>query len=348
MAFIEVKNLTKAYGDLVVLPNLSCEMEEGTLNTLLGASGSGKSTLLRSIAGLEDIQEGEIYIDGVNVTDVPTKDRKVGMVFQNYALFPNLTVLDNVAFGLDINGEDKATSRDKCRAMIKRVGLEGKEDVYPENLSGGQQQRVALARSLVTEPKALFLDEPLSALDAKIRQELRYLIKELQEEFKITVVLVTHDQEEAMVMSDKIFVMDRGKIVQVGTPIDVYEAPATDFVASFVGNHNLFNADEFEQLTGERIDTDGLIAIRPETIMGSKPRLDIPYYEMDATIVRGTMNGTFIRSWLDVNGQTLITDQLNKSTNIAPDGTQIRIYVYKEEVIVVGKHKARQVQRPWL
>ena len=138
MAFIEVKNLKKAYGKNVVIPDLSCEMEEGTLNTLLGASGSGKSTLLRSMAGLEDIQGGEIYIDGVNVTNLPTKDRNVGMVFQNYALFPNLTVLENVAFGLDIRGDDKEQARQKCREMIKRVGLSGKEDAYPENLSGGQ------------------------------------------------------------------------------------------------------------------------------------------------------------------------------------------------------------------
>lgn len=347
MAFIEVKNLKKAYGKNVVIPDLSCEMEEGTLNTLLGASGSGKSTLLRSMAGLEDIQGGEIYIDGVNVTNLPTKDRNVGMVFQNYALFPNLTVLENVAFGLDIRGDDKEQARQKCREMIKRVGLSGKEDAYPENLSGGQQQRVALARSLVTEPKALFLDEPLSALDAKIRVELRELIKELQEELKITVILVTHDQEEAMVMSEKIFVMENGKIVQQGSPIEIYESPSTNFVAGFVGNHNLLTAEEFERISGDRLDTDSLIAIRPETIMAKIYDTDIPYYEFDAKVLRSSMNGSIIRYYLDVNGIHMIADQLNKQSNLVEDGTNLKIYLYKDELILVGKTVARDVKRQW-
>lgn len=347
MAFIEVKNLKKAYGKNVVIPDLSCEMEEGTLNTLLGASGSGKSTLLRSMAGLEDIQGGEIYIDGVNVTNLPTKDRNVGMVFQNYALFPNLTVLENVAFGLDIRGDDKEQARQKCREMIKRVGLSGKEDAYPENLSGGQQQRVALARSLVTEPKALFLDEPLSALDAKIRVELRELIKELQEELKITVILVTHDQEEAMVMSEKIFVMENGKIVQQGSPIEIYESPSTNFVAGFVGNHNLLTSEEFERISGDRLDTDSLIAIRPETIMAKIYDTNIPYYEFDAKVLRSSMNGSIIRYYLDVNGIHMIADQLNKQSNLVEDGTNLKIYLYKDELILVGKTVARDVKRQW-
>ncbi|WP_295882997.1 ABC transporter ATP-binding protein [uncultured Anaerococcus sp.] len=345
MAFIEVKNLKKAYGKNIVIPDLSCEMQEGTLNTLLGASGSGKSTLLRSMAGLEDIQGGEIYIDGVNVTNLPTKDRNVGMVFQNYALFPNLTVLDNVAFGLDIRGDDKEQARQKCREMIKRVGLSGKEDAYPENLSGGQQQRVALARSLVTEPKALFLDEPLSALDAKIRVELRELIKELQEELKITVILVTHDQEEAMIMSEKIFVMENGQIVQEGSPIEVYESPRTNFVAGFVGNHNLLTSDEFEKISGDHIETKGLIAIRPETIMTKIYDTESPYYEFDARVLRSSMNGSIIRYYLDVNGINIVADQLNKQSNLVEDGTEMKIYLYKDELILVGKTIARDVKK---
>ncbi len=347
MAFIEVKNLKKAYGKNIVIPDLSCEMQEGTLNTLLGASGSGKSTLLRSMAGLEDIQGGEIYIDGVNVTNLPTKDRNVGMVFQNYALFPNLTVLDNVAFGLDIRGDDKEQARQKCREMIKRVGLSGKEDAYPENLSGGQQQRVALARSLVTEPKALFLDEPLSALDAKIRVELRELIKELQEELKITVILVTHDQEEAMIMSEKIFVMENGQIVQEGSPIEVYESPRTNFVAGFVGNHNLLTSDEFEKISGDHIETKGLIAIRPETIMTKIYDTESPYYEFDARVLRSSMNGSIIRYYLDVNGINIVADQLNKQSNLVEDGTEMKIYLYKDELILVGKTIARDVKKQW-
>ena len=347
MAFIEVKNLKKAYGKNVVIPDLSCQMEEGSLNTLLGASGSGKSTLLRSIAGLEDIQDGEIYIDGVNVTNLPTKDRNVGMVFQNYALFPNLTVLENVVFGLDIRGDNKQESRQKSRKMIKRVGLEGKEDAYPENLSGGQQQRVALARSLVTEPKALFLDEPLSALDAKIRVELRELIKELQEELKITVILVTHDQEEAMIMSDKIFVMEDGKIVQKGSPVDIYESPATNFVAGFVGNHNLLTTKEFEDISGDRLELNSLLAIRPETIMTKIYDTDTPYYEFDAKVLRSSMNGSIIRYYLDVNGIHMIADQLNKASNKINDGENIKIYLYKDELILVGADKKSEDKIQW-
>lgn len=347
MAFIEVKNLKKAYGKNLVIPDLSCRMEEGTLNTLLGASGSGKSTLLRSIAGLEGIQGGEIYIDGVNVTNLPTRDRNVGMVFQNYALFPNLTVLENVAFGLDIRGDDKEASKQKSREMIKRVGLAGKEDAYPQNLSGGQQQRVALARALVTEPKALFLDEPLSALDAKIRVELRELIKELQEELKITVILVTHDQEEAMVMSEKIFVMENGNVVQEGSPIDIYECPSTNFVAGFVGNHNLLTPEEFERISGDRLEFDNLIAIRPETIMTKIYDTNTPFYEFDAKILRSSMNGSIIRYYLDVKGIHLIADQLNKTSNKIKDGENIKIYLYKDELILVGKTISSKASSKW-
>ncbi len=273
MAYIEVKNLTKSYGNTTVIENISVTMEEGTLTTLLGASGSGKSTLLRCIAGLESIDSGQILIDGKDVTDIEPRFRNVGMVFQHYALFPNMTVLENVMFGLRLKGVSNTAKAEK---MIGIVGLKGKENSYPKNLSGGQQQRVAFARSLVVEPKVLFLDEPLSALDSKIRLELRSLIKEIQYRLGITMVLVTHDQEEAMTMSEKIYIMANGTIEQKGSPSEIYRHPKTPYVARFIGNHNLFYRDGIERITSEPFPKIHLVAIRPETLTVIQPA--VPHY----------------------------------------------------------------------
>lgn len=330
MAFIEVKQLTKSYGNNTVISSISVEMEEGSLTTLLGASGSGKSTLLRCIAGLETIDEGQIFIDGKDVTTLEPRQRKIGMVFQHYALFPNMTVLENVSFGLKMKGQ---SDLDKAKEMLQLVGLKGKEDAYPQNLSGGQQQRVALARSLVVEPKVLLLDEPLSALDAQIRIELRHLIKKIQQRLGITIILVTHDQEEAMTMSDKIYIMADGNIEQAGTPSEIYRHPKTHYVAQFIGNHNLLTGRQFQLLTGEDAIRGDLLAIRPETLAVIVPKK--PHYVFQGKVKYMSMLGSVLRFWIDINGQEIIMDQLNRSIYFKEPGTVFELYLPKDDIILV-------------
>ena len=330
MAYIEVKNLTKSYGNTTVIENISVTMEEGTLTTLLGASGSGKSTLLRCIAGLESIDSGQILIDGKDVTDIEPRFRNVGMVFQHYALFPNMTVLENVMFGLRLKGVSNTA---KAENMIGIVGLKGKENSYPKNLSGGQQQRVAFARSLVVEPKVLFLDEPLSALDSKIRLELRSLIKEIQYRLGITMVLVTHDLEEAMTMSEKIYIMANGTIEQKGSPSEIYRHPKTPYVARFIGNHNLFYRDGIERITSEPFPKIHLVAIRPETLTVIQPA--VPHYTFHTVVKRTSMLGSVLRFWLEVNSEEIIMDQLNRSAFFKDPGDSLTVYLIKEDMIVV-------------
>ena len=226
-----------------VLNNISLTLKKGEFATLLGQSGCGKSTLLRSIAGLEGVDVGRILIDGKDITNLSPRQREVGMVFQSYALFPNMTVFDNIAYGLKMKKVKNIKSR--VKKMIDMVDLIGKEESYPHQLSGGQQQRVALARALVMEPKVLLLDEPLSALDAKIRKSLQKELKRIQKELDITTIFVTHDQEEAMTMSDRIFVMNKGKVVQSGSPSEIYTSPVNTFVAKFIGNYNVCNMEVF-------------------------------------------------------------------------------------------------------
>lgn len=334
MSYIEIKNLTKSYGDNVVLKDLSLKMKEGTLNTLLGPSGSGKSTLLRSIAGLEAIDSGQVIIDGRDVTNAEPKDRNLGMVFQHYALFPNLNVLDNVKFGLNIKGRESAEEiEQRAQKMVHLVGLSGKEKSYPKELSGGQQQRVALARSLVTEPDVLLLDEPLSALDAQIRLELRQQIKEIQQELGITVILVTHDQEEAMTMSEKIFVMDNGNIEQEGSPSEIYRHPISTFVADFIGSHNLYTQEQFKKITGEEGPEARLLAIRPETLTGILP--DTDYYTIPVMVKRSSMLGSVLRFFLEVHGEEIIMDQLNRSMYFRAEGSKFNLYLPKEDLISI-------------
>ncbi|MGT2785082.1 ABC transporter ATP-binding protein [Streptococcus merionis] len=330
MAFIDVRELTKSYGNHTVIENISISMEEGSLTTLLGASGSGKSTLLRCIAGLESIDCGKILIQGKDVTQLEPRERNVGMVFQHYALFPNMTVLENVMFGLRMKGiSDMA----KAKEMLKIVGLETKETAYPKNLSGGQQQRVALARSLVVEPKVLFLDEPLSALDSKIRVELRNLIKDIQHRLGITMVLVTHDQEEAMTMSDKIYILADGLVEQEGTPSEIYRHPKTPYVAKFIGNHNLFTMERFQKLVDGPAVAARLIALRPETLTVIKPVVD--HYCLTGIVKRTSMLGSVLRFWLDVNHEEVIMDQLNRSAFFKNPGDSITVYLIKDDIIVI-------------
>jgi sulfate transport system ATP-binding protein len=235
---IAVRQVSKRFGDFVALDSVSLAIASGSLTALLGPSGSGKSTLLRVIAGLEEPDAGEVSILGTDVTAVPPQRRGVGFVFQHYAAFKHLTVRDNVAFGLKIRKRPKAEIRERVGELLGLVQLEGFADRYPAQLSGGQRQRMALARALAIEPKVLLLDEPFGALDAQVRKDLRGWLRRLHEDVHVTTVLVTHDQEEAMEVADRVTVMNEGRIEQTGKPRDLYEHPANQFVMSFVGAVN--------------------------------------------------------------------------------------------------------------
>jgi sulfate transport system ATP-binding protein len=235
---IVARNVSKRFGEFVALDDVSLEVESGSLTALLGPSGSGKSTLLRIIAGLETPDEGEITISGEDATVLVPQKRGVGFVFQHYAAFKHMTVRKNVAFGLEVRKQPKAQIRERVDELLTLVGLQNFASRYPSQLSGGQRQRMALARALAPEPKVLLLDEPFGALDARVRTELREWLRNLHEKVHVTTVFVTHDQEEAMDVADRIAVMSNGRIEQVGSPREVYERPANEFVMEFVGEVN--------------------------------------------------------------------------------------------------------------
>ncbi|RHW36795.1 sulfate ABC transporter ATP-binding protein [Lysinibacillus yapensis] len=241
---IKIENVSKSFGSFQALSDISIDIESGELIALLGPSGSGKTTLLRILAGLEGLDEGAILFDGQNITNVSPKEREVGFVFQHYALFRHMTVFDNVAYGLKVRPRKTRPSKEeiakKVKELLTLVKLENFADRYPTQLSGGQRQRVALARALAVEPKVLLLDEPFGALDAKVRKELRRWLRKLHNEFNVTSIFVTHDQEEALDVANRIIVMNNGKIEQVGTPEEVYDRPNSPFVYDFLGNVNLF------------------------------------------------------------------------------------------------------------
>ena len=242
---IEIRDLNKRFGALTVCDNVNLTIGSGELVALLGPSGSGKTTLLRMIAGLEVPDSGQVLFQGEDATDASVRERQVGFVFQHYALFPQMTIFENVAFGLRVRPKatrpSEATIRAKVSELLKLVQLEGLAERYPHQLSGGQRQRIALARALAVEPKVLLLDEPFGALDAKVRKELRRWLRRLHDEMHVTSVFVTHDQEEAMEVADRIVVMNEGRVEQVGSPDEVYDRPATPFVLQFLGDVNLFH-----------------------------------------------------------------------------------------------------------
>ncbi|WP_417432387.1 ABC transporter ATP-binding protein [Kiloniella sp.] len=280
---VTFENVTKKYGAVTAIDNVSFSIEPGHLVTLLGPSGCGKTTTLRMIAGLEHASSGRILIGGKDVTSLPATDRDVSMVFQSYALFPHMTVGENVAYGLTVSGLKKAEATERAEEGLALVGLAGYASRLPSELSGGQQQRVAVARALVLEPEVLLLDEPLSNLDAKLRRKVREEIRDLQQNLGLTAVYVTHDQEEALAVSDRIIVMNRSVIAQEGTPRELYEAPSSAFIADFIGDANLIageviNADhEKAKVRIDSVEYDlpsrGLgrgsaqIAIRPDSIL---------------------------------------------------------------------------------
>jgi ABC-type Fe3+/spermidine/putrescine transport system ATPase subunit len=280
MKIIEIENLTKAFGDVLGVDDISLEIQEGEFVTLLGPSGCGKSTLLRMIGGFEEPTHGRIKLDGQDVTHVPPSKRAVNMVFQDYALFPHLSVGKNVGYGLRVAGMPKAEVIAKAREALALVGLEDRFDDAPHMLSGGQRQRVALARAIVRRPRVLLLDEPLSALDANLREQMQVELKNLHTKVGLTFVLVTHDQTEALTMSDRIVVMRAGKIVQIGSPQDLYENPQNGYVAGFIGTTNMFRSRIEAGTAGPMISCFGQSLIGPaaaasligkDTLFGFRP-----------------------------------------------------------------------------
>ena len=290
MASISLQSLTKRFGQTIAVNNLNLDLQEGELIALLGPSGCGKTTTLRMIAGFEIADDGAVYLAGEDVTTLPPERRNAGMVFQNYALFPHLSVFRNVAFGLEMRKLSKTVITERVQTILDKVQLSDLGDRYPRQLSGGQQQRTALARALVINPSVLLLDEPLANLDAKLREEMRFYIRSLQQEFGITTVYVTHDQSEALVLADRIAVMKDGVLQQIDAPNDIYQRPLNAWVADFVGLTNLIPATVLEHRDGILLTESAfgklygrsnedlsagrkvLFSVRPESLRLSEPR----------------------------------------------------------------------------
>ena len=324
MAYITFKNINKSFGSLHVLKGINLEVEKGELLTLLGPSGCGKSTLLRCLAGLEEVQEGQIFLEDQDITNLDARLRQIGMVFQQYSLFPNMTVEQNLAFGLKIQKLSKEEMKEEITKALKMIGMEDKRNSYPNQLSGGQQQRVALARAIVTKPKVLLLDEPLSAIDAKLRKNLQIEIRRIQKELNITTIFVTHDQDEAMIMSDRICLLNEGEIEQLGKPIDIYTEPKTKFAAGFIGNYNVLDPSAFSWLTGVKLDDEDSVAIRPETIAISREKPNrANAYEWQGTVLESRSRGNVLRYTIDVNGIQIFADTLFRSFSIFEDQEKV-------------------------
>lgn len=326
MAYIEFKNIDKYYGDNHVLKGINLEIRKGDFVTLLGPSGCGKSTLLRCLAGLEQISGGQITLDGEDITDKDPKDRNIGMVFQQYSLFPNMTVEENLSFGLKLQKLQASEISGRVKDAIEMVELKGKEKEYPGNLSGGQQQRVALARGIVMQPKVLLLDEPLSAIDAKLRKSLQTSIRRIHKELGLTSVFVTHDQDEAMVMSDVIHLFHDGKIEQSGSPVEVYTKPVTSFAAGFIGNYNILDSRAMERITGQKWK-DGQIAIRPETFFLSQKPITTEDYCMQGVITDSVPRGNVLRYTININDVEIYADVLFRSISMYNIGDKLNIGV---------------------
>ncbi|VAV87115.1 2-aminoethylphosphonate ABC transporter ATP-binding protein (TC 3.A.1.9.1) [hydrothermal vent metagenome] len=342
--FLKIRHLTKMFGTFTALKNISLDVDEGEFICFLGPSGCGKTTFLRAIAGLDIQTSGTIEQAGKDISALPPAERDFGIVFQSYALFPNLTVNANVAYGLENAGRNKSDVKARVAELLEMVGLSDQGDKYPAQLSGGQQQRIALARALATSPGLLLLDEPLSALDAKVRTFLRHEIKDLQAKLGITTVMVTHDQEEALTMADRIVVMDHGTIEQVGTPLEIYREPATLFVADFIGEMNQIPAVADSKDTVQIGDitlscnahsqakgTKGILTIRPEDVVPqTKTGSSKNKNTISATIREMEFLGSFWRATLTdpkLQDRELIADfSINAVSRMGlDDGEKIKV-----------------------
>ncbi|WP_429236687.1 ABC transporter ATP-binding protein [Aeromonas salmonicida] len=335
MFHLEVSQLHKSYGETKVFEGIEFGIRKGELVTLLGPSGCGKSTLLRALAGLTPVDGGQVRVAGEDITWQAPQKRGIGMVFQSYALFPNMTVWDNVAFGLKMKPQPGRELAASVQEALSLVELDGFERRYPAELSGGQRQRVALARALVVRPRILLLDEPLSALDARIRRSLRLQIREIQQRLELTTIFVTHDQEEALTMSDRVFLMNKGEIVQSGSPEQIYTQPTSEFVASFIGHYNLLAPEQAKSLFGPRFR--GTLALRPESINllpAGEQSLD-PC--LPGVIRQQQLLGNIIRYQVECEAGLLTVDTLNRSArDLLPVGTAVTLAVARDQLCEVA------------
>jgi iron(III) transport system ATP-binding protein len=349
---LEIKNLTKCFGSLVAVDNVSFSVERGKLVTFVGPSGCGKTTLLRTISGFAEPDEGEIVLDGEVITRIPPNVRDTAMVFQNYALFPHMTVAQNIAFGMRIRKKSRTEIDEEVKRLLALVQMDGLGERKPHELSGGQQQRVALARALSLHPKILLLDEPLSNLDANLRITMREEIRRLQRRLDLTIIFVTHDQEEAMSISDLLVVMDSGAVKQVGSPTGIYEAPTDEFVANFIGHINFFPG-EVVGLSGDdmnvRISQGNLnvkkppfpvsvgdkvkLVVRPESIELGDSGDELAGIE---NVIEGRVEvamyiGSIIRYTIIASDQTIYVDNSDPQyTGIFQEGSQVKLILKKQ------------------
>lgn len=331
MSFVTLTGIRKVFGAAVAVHDFHLGIEPGEFVTFLGPSGCGKTTVLRMIAGFERPTQGSVAIAGQDVTQVPANRRNVGMVFQQYALFPNMTVAENIQFGLKVRGADRRLCQQRVEEMLALIHMEGFAQRYPHQLSGGQQQRVALARALAIQPQVLLLDEPLSALDAKIRVSLRQEIRAIQRHLKMTTVFVTHDQEEALSISDRIVVMNQGQVEQVGKPMDIYNHPQTSFVASFIGTLNVLDAEVVNPAeralaidgqiltTAAELESTGsrvAVSIRPESIQLNHRNGHVN--SLQATVEDIYFLGSIVRVRARLARQHMNVDTFNKPGLVLP------------------------------
>jgi len=338
MAYLELRQIRRTFGPVVALDSIDLELQQGEFLSLLGPSGCGKTTALRLVAGFDRPDQGRIVVDGKDVTRVAPNKRDMGMVFQAYSLFPNMTAAQNVEFGLKIRGKDRTDRRKRVDDLLELVGLGHAGTRYPHQLSGGMQQRVALARALAIEPRVLLLDEPLSALDAKVRVQLREEIRRIQLELGITTLYVTHDQEEALSVSDHVAVMYRGRIEQMGAPAEMYTAPATPFVAEFIGTMNRLEATVVDPSTGA-VETGGvtltvdaargkergarvLVLIRPETVEVAAAN-GAGANTVTGEVLTHTFLGPVTRLRISGEGTSLIADMPTARAAALPPGSKV-------------------------
>jgi len=346
---INLVNISKSYGETLVLDELNLYIRENEFLTLLGPSGCGKTTTLRIIGGFETPNTGQVIFEGKDITKIPPNERQLNTVFQKYALFNQMTISENIAFGLKIRKKSKIYIQDKIKYALKLVNLDGFEDRMPDSLSGGQQQRIAIARAIVNEPKVLLLDEPLGALDLKLRQDMQYELIRLKNELGITFVYVTHDQEEALTMSDTIVVMNQGYIQQIGTPEDIYNEPENAFVADFIGDSNIIASTMVEDKVVNILGTNFPCV---DTGFGKNKPVDVVIRPEDIDLVKpeeGTISGRVtslifkgVHYEMDVmaNGH----EWLVHSTDLFPVGSEVGIHVDPFDIQIMNKPESEDEQ----
>ena len=335
--YVELRNINKKFGNFQAADNISFSIEKGSLIGLLGPSGSGKTTILRLIAGLEDPDSGDIFIDGKRVNDLEPSHRGIGFVFQNYALFRYMTVFDNIAFGLEVQKKDKAYIKKRVSELISLIGLGGLENRRPHQLSGGQKQRVAFARALAPNPALLLLDEPFAAIDAKVRKELRSWLRETINKVGITSIFVTHDQDEAVEVADKIIITNHGRIEQMGTPVDIYKNPTTPFAAKFIGESSTI--EHYYNLHGfSRDEGYDKAIIRPEFVSISKLGKEIYPHASEQGIVKEVFfRGNMLEVKISIADNEIIAYRSLEDEELVP-GEKIsvliyRLYLYNEDSV---------------